>query len=133
VLADQDAGLASELGALCNERRVFFCAIDQPTHNSFSHMARIDAPPVILAISTGGQVPGLAGRLRQLLAALFTPAVVAHFTRLALLRASESDPEERKRKVKAAVSAIELNGEIQIAALHGSSNDGSASNASGGG
>jgi siroheme synthase-like protein len=70
ILADQDAPLAAKIGSLCSERRIFFCAIDQPKHNSFSHMARINAAPVTLAISTAGRVPGLAGRLGQLLGQL---------------------------------------------------------------
>jgi siroheme synthase-like protein len=114
ILADQDAALAAELGKLCAERRTFFCAIDQPTHNSFSHMARIDAPPVIIAISTGGQVPGLAGKLRELLAVLFVPAVVRYFSGLTQLRAAESDPTLRKSKVKAALAALELSGEFKL-------------------
>jgi Putative NAD(P)-binding len=45
ILADFNAELAQRIGTACESAQIFFCAIDQPEFNSFSHMALISAPP----------------------------------------------------------------------------------------
>jgi precorrin-2 dehydrogenase / sirohydrochlorin ferrochelatase len=114
ILADFNAELAQRIGTACESAQIFFCAIDQPEFNSFSHMALISAPPLTLALSTAGQAPALARRLRQLLQPLFTPQVVAYFRQIAALRTNLPAGEERKQALTAAVSAIDLSGAFSI-------------------
>src|SRR5258708_1426900 len=39
VLVDEDPTLAARMSRIAAAQRVFFCAVDQPEHNSYSHMA----------------------------------------------------------------------------------------------
>ena len=57
VLVDENALLAARMAQRAEVERVFFCAIDQPEHNSYSHMAQARAGLLTIAISTAGQAP----------------------------------------------------------------------------
>jgi siroheme synthase-like protein len=114
ILADFNADLARRIGTECESAQIFFCAIDQPEFNSFGHMALISAPPLTLALSTAGQAPALARRVRQLLQPLFTPQVVAYFRRIAELRSTLPPGEERKQALNAAVAAIKFSGTLSV-------------------
>jgi siroheme synthase-like protein len=138
ILADQDPEAAANIGELCNAARIFFCAIDQPTHNSFGHMALIEAEPVTIAISTGGAAPGLARRLQQLLGGLITPDVKRYFERSARRRDELAAAPDRKARLLAELQQLQLRGHFEYPDLaapttQGSSNTGPDSSGSGGG
>ena len=46
-----DAELARRLGDLCQARRIFFCAVDQPQHSSYAHLAVVREGSLTLAIT----------------------------------------------------------------------------------
>jgi precorrin-2 dehydrogenase len=89
VLVDENATLAARMARLAEAERVFFCALDQPQHNSYAHMAQARAGLLTIAISTAGQAPALGRRLRQELERLLAAANAAEFVeKLAALRRS---------------------------------------------
>ncbi|MCC6900723.1 MAG: hypothetical protein IT377_17210 [Polyangiaceae bacterium] len=115
VLADRDPALLSELGPRCTLRRILLCAVDQPGHNGFHHVAVARAGAVSVAVSTDGQVPALAKRLRDELERAFAAVDVAGFARrLAELRAA-TDPELRSRVLGDAVARLRVTVEIDDA------------------
>lgn len=98
VLADRDSEQAARLRAACDERRLYFCAVDQPAFNTFNHVAVIEQGPVQIAISTGGRAPALARRLRVVLERLLGDGRFAAFAQhLAELR--ERAPLARRKQV----------------------------------
>lgn len=100
VLADRDAATAARIAPAAEARRVFFCAVDEPTHSSFWHMALARAGSVVVAISTGSRAPALARRLRQELERVFDDAGLAAFAeRIAALR--DRTPSAERRDVLA--------------------------------
>ena len=114
VLADKNDELARLMGELAAQRRVFFCAIDQPQHSTFSHFAISRSGDVTVAISTNGRAPALARRLREeidrLLASVELPAFVE---RLAELREKTSSTE-RKRVLSDAVAGVRIDGKVVL-------------------
>jgi siroheme synthase (precorrin-2 oxidase/ferrochelatase) len=112
VLTDRDAELAARMAAAAEERRVFFCAVDQPDFGSYSHLAITRAGPVFAAIGTQGEVPALARRLRELVQALFERAGLGAFAEgLAELRRA-TPPERRREVLNDAVLGVRLEGEL---------------------
>lgn len=112
VLADRDAALLSELGPRCTQRRIPLCAVDQPGHNGFHHVAVAQAGSVRVAVSTDGQAPGLAKRLRDELERALSEADVAGFARnLSELRAA-TEPAERKRVLGEVAARLRVKIEI---------------------
>ena len=43
VQVEENAQLAATLSAEAQRRRLFFCALDQPRYNGFSHLARVQS------------------------------------------------------------------------------------------
>jgi siroheme synthase-like protein len=114
VLTDHDDELAARIARAADERRVFFCAVDQPEFGSYSHLAITRAGPVFAAIGTQGEAPALARRLRELFDELFVRAGLATFAeRLATLRKS-TPPERRRQVLNAAVEGIRLEGQLVL-------------------
>jgi siroheme synthase-like protein len=114
VLVDENAPLAARMARLAESGRVFFCAVDQPEHNSYAHMARARAGLLTIAISTAGQAPALGRRLRQQLEALLTRSKMAEFVdKLAELRA-RTPSAERRRVLGEAVSHVRFTGELEL-------------------
>jgi siroheme synthase-like protein len=108
VLTDRDSEQASRLRAACDERRLYFCAVDQPAFNTFNHVAVVEQGPVQIAISTGGKVPALARRLRVVLERCLGDGRFAAFAQhLAELRDS-SPVEHRKRVLEDALEGFDL-------------------------
>lgn len=108
ILADRDAELAARVGALCAARRLLFCAIDQPAHNNFAHLAVARAGRLRIAISSAGTVPALAKRLRQELERVATEAGLGEFADwLARVRA-ELPRSERAEELTRLVAGIRL-------------------------
>lgn len=114
VQASRDDALAAKLGHLCEQRRVFFCAVDQPQHSSYSHMALAQAGPLTLAIGTEGQAPALARRLREELSRLFDEAGAAEeVARLAQLRA-QTPAAERREVLGRAIADVHFTGALRF-------------------
>jgi precorrin-2 dehydrogenase len=114
VLVDENAELAARMATLAERARVFFCAVDQPEHNSYAHMAQARAGLLTIAISTAGQAPALGRRLREELERLLTQSKLSAFVdRLAELRA-RTPSQERRRVLGAAVAGVRFSGEIEL-------------------
>jgi siroheme synthase (precorrin-2 oxidase/ferrochelatase) len=114
VLGDRNPELADRLDQACEERRIFFAAVDDTRVGSYSHLAIAKAGSVVAAIGTHGEAPALARRLRELLQALFDRSNLAAFTeRHAALR--RATPSERRREVLGAdVAGVRLDGELVL-------------------
>ncbi len=114
VQADQNAALASRVAELCQARRLFFCAVDQPAYSSYSHVALARAGALTLAISTEGRVPALGRRLREELSRLLEAANAAEqVERLARLR--DATPAANRREVLSqAVQGVHFTGALRF-------------------
>jgi precorrin-2 dehydrogenase/sirohydrochlorin ferrochelatase len=114
VLVDNDDALAARMARVAEVERVFFCAIDQPQHNSYAHMAQARAGLLTIAISTAGQAPALGRRLREELERLLAAAKMSEFVeRLAALR--QATPSSERRKVLGeAVAGVHFSGELKL-------------------
>ena len=114
VLVDEDHALATRMARLAEAGRVFFCAVDQPEHNGYAHMAQARAGLLTIAISTAGQAPALGRRLREELDRLLTRSQMAAFVaELAALRA-RTPSAERRSVLGAAVSAVRFTGQLEL-------------------
>jgi siroheme synthase-like protein len=114
VQTSQDAALARLLGGCCAARRIFFCAVDQPEHSTYSHLALARAGSLTLAIGTEGRAPALGRRLREELSRLLTEAGAAEeVERLAALRA-ETAPHERREVLGRAVAGVHFTGALRF-------------------
>lgn len=109
-----DAALAQRVAELCEARRIFFCAVDQPTHSSYSHLALARAGSLTLAIGTEGRAPALGRRLREELVRLLTEANAAEeVERLAVLRENTPSPE-RRETLGRAVDGVHFTGSLRF-------------------
>ena len=114
VLVDENPVLAARMARLAESERVFFCAVDQPEHNSYAHMAQARAGLLTIAISTRGQAPALGRRLREELERLLTQSRMSVFIeQLAALR-ERTPSQERRRVLGAAVSGVRFSGELEL-------------------
>jgi siroheme synthase (precorrin-2 oxidase/ferrochelatase) len=114
VLTDRDEELATRIARAAEERRVFFCAVDQPEAGSYSHVAIARAGPVFAALGTQGEAPALARRLRELLEELFNAAGLGPFAeRLAALR-RDTPPERRRDVLNEAVEGVRIDGNLVL-------------------
>ena len=114
VLVDENPVLAARMAFLAHAARVFFCAVDQPEHNSYAHMAQARAGLLTIAISTAGQAPALGRRLREELEGLLTRSKMAEFVdKLANLRAG-TPSAQRREVLGAAVAGVHLTGELVL-------------------
>ena len=114
VLVDADHALATRMASLAQAQRVFFCAVDQPEHNSYAHMAQARAGLLTIAISTAGQAPALGRKLREELERLLTASKMADFvTHLAGLRA-RTPSAQRRQVLGDAVSGVHFEGELRL-------------------
>jgi precorrin-2 dehydrogenase/sirohydrochlorin ferrochelatase len=114
VLVERDLTLGARMAALCEDRRILFCATDQPQRNSYSHMALARAGVVAVAISTNGRAPALGRRLREEFERLLAESGLAAFAqKLAELR--DRTPDQARREVLgAAVSDVRLDGRLVL-------------------
>lgn len=114
VLTDRDDELALRIARAAEERRVFFCAVDQPEAGSYSHVAIARAGPVFAALGTQGEAPALARRLRELIEELFDGAGLGPFAEsLAELR-KNTPPERRRDVLNAAVEGVRIEGSLVL-------------------
>jgi precorrin-2 dehydrogenase/sirohydrochlorin ferrochelatase len=113
VLVDEDPVLAPRMATLAEALRVFFCAVDQPEHNGYAHMAQARAGLLTIAISTAGQAPALGRRLREELERLLVRGNMAAFVaELAELR-NRTPSAERRSVLGAAVSRVRFSGDLE--------------------
>jgi siroheme synthase-like protein len=114
VQTSQDATLARRVSGCCAARRIFFCAIDQPEHSSYAHLALARAGSLTLAIGTEGRAPALGRRLREELSRVLTEAGAAdEVERLAALRAATA-PHERREVLGRAVADVHFTGALRF-------------------
>jgi siroheme synthase-like protein len=114
VLADRDAALAAEVSADAERRQVLFCAVDQPAYGSFTHVARVTAGALTLAIGTAGRAPALARRLREIFQELFDEAKMADYVaRLAELR-EQTPSGDRARVLGDVVKTLRFEGRLSF-------------------
>ena len=114
VLVDTNPELAARMARLGEAERVFFCAVDQPQHNSYAHMAQARAGLLTIAISTAGQAPALGRRLREEIERLLTAANMSTFVEtLAALRRN-TPSSERKRVLGEAVAGVRFSGKLEL-------------------
>jgi siroheme synthase-like protein len=108
LLTARDSALLERVGPACHARRILFCGVDQPAHNSANHVGMARSGPVTLAVSTGGRAPALARRLREELERVMKEASFGAFAeRVAELRAQTPGPE-RKRVLARALADLRL-------------------------
>jgi siroheme synthase-like protein len=119
VLTDMDAPLAERLATLSRSAGAVYCAVDQPEHSSFLHMARAEAGTLTLAVSTDGAAPALGRRMREELARCLAEAGFDAFVaRVAELR--RSLPREGRGKVLAQkLKALRFDGRWILPELEG--------------
>jgi siroheme synthase-like protein len=114
VLVDENAALATRIAELAEAQRVFFCAVDQPEHNSYAHMAQARAGLLTIAISTAGQAPALGRRLREELERLLAECQMADFVeQLAGLRA-QTPSAVRRQVLGDAVAGVRFDGVLRL-------------------
>jgi precorrin-2 dehydrogenase / sirohydrochlorin ferrochelatase len=114
VQVTQDAALASRVGALCQARRIFFCALDQPQYSSYAHLALARAGSLTLAIGTEGRAPALGRRLREELARVLAESNAAdEVEHLATLR-DVTPPAARREVLTRAVADVHLTGTLRF-------------------
>ena len=114
VLVDANPTLAARMASIAETERVFFCAVDQPEHNSYAHMAQARAGLLTIAISTAGQAPALGRRLREEIERLLSAANMSAFVeKLAVLR-QNTPSSERKRVLGEAVAGVHFSGKLEL-------------------
>jgi precorrin-2 dehydrogenase / sirohydrochlorin ferrochelatase len=114
VQTTQDSTLARRLGALCQARRIFFCAVDQPETSSYAHLALVRAGSLTVAIGTEGRAPALGRRLREELARVLGESGAAEeVERLATLRAT-TPSAERREALGRAVADVHFTGALRF-------------------
>ena len=116
VQGDRNPELADRIDRACEERHIFFAAVDDTRVGSYSHLAIVRAGSVMAAIGTHGEAPALARRLRELMQDLFERAGLAAFAEkhAALRRATL--PERRRDVLGADVAEIRLDGDLVLPA-----------------
>jgi siroheme synthase-like protein len=114
VQVSSDAALAARVAALCDARRIFFCAVDQPKLSSYTHLALARAGSLTLAVGTEGRAPALGRRLREELSRVLLESHAAEeVERLARMR--EATPSEQRREVLGrAVADVHFTGGLRF-------------------
>jgi siroheme synthase-like protein len=114
VLCDRDAALAARLGQDAEQQRVFFCAIDQPQNNSFSHVGLSRSGPLFIAVGTEGKAPALARRLKLEFERLLQEPTFSDFVAMLVRVRERTDPKQRKHELNRLASKLRLSGGFVI-------------------
>lgn len=114
VLTDFDAALAARMAEASESRRVFFCAVDQPTHSSYSHLAIARRDSVTIAISTSGRAPALARRLREEMDRVLSDADIAGFVSYLKELRARTASDDRRKVLGDAVSGVRIDGKLVL-------------------
>lgn len=115
VIADRNAEWVQKLGPAAAAACIPFCAVDQPGHNSFSHVGVAQAGPLQLGISTAGRAPGLAAVLRREFQKLLDKSRVEELVAKVIRVRETSEPAERSARVRDYVRSIQVVGQIRVA------------------
>lgn len=114
VLVGASPEQALRVGEAAEHARVFFCAVDAPGKNTFSHMAQARSGALSIAIATAGEAPALARRLREELQRLLDESGMQAFVeRISELR-RHTPSAERKRVLGEAVAAVHFTGKLHV-------------------
>ena len=114
VQVSANTSLGRQVAALCNARRIFFCAVDQPKNSSYAHLALARAGSLTLAIGTEGRAPALGRKLREELARVLSESHAAdEVERLAALR-EETPSAERRETLGHAVADVLFTGALRF-------------------
>jgi precorrin-2 dehydrogenase/sirohydrochlorin ferrochelatase len=114
VSTDLDAAHAAEIAAVAEASGVFFCAVDQPAHSSYSHLALVKAGKVTVGISTNGRAPALARKLQEELRRVFDDAALADFADAIASLRERASPAERRALLAEAVSRVRFEGRLHL-------------------
>jgi len=109
VVATSSHELNQQIFREANERGILCNVVDVPELCDFYYPAVVQRGSLQIAVSTSGESPALAQRLRKELEAQFGPEYEAWLETLAVARAELQanqtlDPEERKRRLHALVT-----------------------------
>jgi siroheme synthase-like protein len=112
-----DPGLSRRLFDLSRERGFLLNAHDQPDLSNFIMPALVRRGLLRVAVSTSGESPGVAGRVREGLEAVFDEAFGAYLDWVAGQRrrakAEEPDPERRLRRIRETTEGLRVEGRVQ--------------------
>jgi siroheme synthase-like protein len=110
MLTEQDPELARALRALTRTSRFWLAAIDQPEHSDVYLVSTVRAGPVQISISTAGQAPLLARRIRESLERSLGPEFSEFARKMGRLRASlRALPRtERTRRLAQALAGFAM-------------------------
>jgi len=114
VVADQNAEWVAQLGPLAMQRKIFFCAIDQPIHNSFAHVGIARAGALQVGISTSGIVPGIAGALKRAFQKLLDESDFENVVERVTHLRQTAPLEQRGKLVRSLASRIRLEGKLVL-------------------
>ena len=117
ILVNRDEGLARRMATEAVALRLPFCAIDQPLHCSFVHLAVARCGSLMVAVSTSGKAPALAARLKAELGRLLDSANAGGFVeQLADLR--ERVPVDiRGKLLRRLMRKVHLTGDLKLPGL----------------
>jgi precorrin-2 dehydrogenase/sirohydrochlorin ferrochelatase len=114
VYTDADPELAARIAVEAEKCRVFFCAVDQPAHSAYSHLALVKAGTVTVGVSTNGRAPALARKLQEELRRVFDEAKLTEFAEtLAELR-ERALPAQRRSLLSEAVRLVRFEGKLRL-------------------
>jgi len=75
IAATSDSALNTRIARLCEAARLWVNVVDDPAQSSFHVPAIVDRAPLTIAVSSGGQAPMLARRIREKLETLIDHSV----------------------------------------------------------
>lgn len=114
VYTGADPETARRIAADADARRALFCAVDQPEHNSFSHVAIARASSLFVAVGSEGATPSLTRRLREEIQRILDESNIGDFVeRLAALR-TRLPKGSRAKTMNEAVSDVRITGTIEL-------------------
>ena len=111
-----DPALSRRLFDLSRVRGFLLNAHDQPDLSNFIMPALVRRGLLRVAVSTSGEGPGVAGRVREGLEAVFDDEFGAYLEWVAeqrrRARAEEPDPERRLRRIRETTEGLRIEGKV---------------------
>lgn len=117
--AKDNPALCEAVYKVCREKRVLLCAIDQPKYCDVVNVSVYKKGHLAVMVSTDGAAPGVSRKIRLgLQESLKDVPIDAFLDKLAELRVvlekQEKDPDERRKKLLAAVEGFEFRAEVNL-------------------
>lgn len=117
--AKDNPKLCEDVYRVCRQKRVLLCAIDQPKFCDVINVSLYKKGHLAIMISTEGAAPAVSRRIRLGLAESLKDVPMDQFLdKLAELRVEleklEKDPDERRKKLLAAVEGFDFRAEVQL-------------------